>query len=191
MDIGIIAEEDNDLEVLYELTCKLINRRAFSFKKKFIAHGCGTLRNKCMAWAKNLLRRGCSHLVIMHDLDTSSEVSLRNELAGYVNNVGFQVYIILIPVHEIEAWLLIDASALKKVFNMPKLPKVPHRPEDILEPKERLGDIIWRYSKRRYINTIHNKYIAKELNINSLNRKCDSFVQYPRFIAEIFGLRQN
>lgn len=186
MDIGIIAEEDNDLEVLYELTCKLINRRAFSFKRNFIAHGCGTLRNKCMVWAKNLLRRGCSYLVVMHDLDTFSEVSLCNELTSYVNKAGFQAYIIMIPVHEIEAWLLVDASALKRVFSMSKLPKIPHLPEDILEPKEKLENIIWKYSKKRYVNTIHNKHIAKELNINLLNRKCNSFGRYPRFIAEIF-----
>ncbi len=72
MRIGIIAEEASDVEVLYELTCKLMNENMFSFKK-FIGHGCGKLHRKCTAWAENLLLRGCSHLVVIHDLDNNDE----------------------------------------------------------------------------------------------------------------------
>ena len=101
MDIGIIAEEYNDIEVIYELTSKLIPPDKFSFKK-FVAHGCGKLRRKCKPWAENLLRRGCKYIVVLHDLDTSAERELRDELTTYVNNVGFEAFIILIPIHEIE-----------------------------------------------------------------------------------------
>lgn len=43
MRIGVIAEEASDIDVLYELTCKLTKENMFSFKR-FIGHGCGKLR---------------------------------------------------------------------------------------------------------------------------------------------------
>jgi hypothetical protein len=180
MKIGVIAEERNDVEVLYALTCKLINEHSFSFKH-FIAHGCGQLRRKCMAWAENLLSRGCTHLVVLHDLDCNNENGLRAELNRYVRYAGFKGYVILIPVHEIEAWLLVDAKALQMVFSMKKTPKLPARPENIPCPKEKLRDIIWRETGKLYLNTIHNKRIAASSRISKLNT-CRSFRPYPNFI---------
>ena len=85
LKIGVIAEEKNDVEVLYELTCKIINEREFSFKQ-FVGHGCGKLRRKCGAWAVNLLRRGCTHLVVVHDLDKRNESELRAELDSAIKD---------------------------------------------------------------------------------------------------------
>ena len=49
--IGVIAEEKNDIDVIYELTCKIIKENQFSFSH-FIGHGCGKVRKKCNAWDK-------------------------------------------------------------------------------------------------------------------------------------------
>lgn len=181
MIIGVIAEEYNDVEVLYELTRKLIDDHAFSFKK-FVGHGCGALRRKCRAWAVNLLMRGSTHLVVLHDLDMNDENQLRSELEHCVHNIAFEGRVILIPIREIEAWLLTDAKALKSVFNMPKIPKVPTNPEAIERPKEKLRDIVWKAATRRYVNTIHNPKIAAACRISKL-RLCKSFRPYPKFIA--------
>ncbi len=53
--IGVIAEEQNDIDVLYQYTCKIIPENSFSFLR-FVGHGCGKLRKKCRAWAENLLK---------------------------------------------------------------------------------------------------------------------------------------
>ena len=185
MNIGIIAEERNDIEVLYELTSKLIPVNDFSFKK-FVAHGCGKLRRKCKSWAENLFRRGCKHIVVLHDLDASLEHELREELTTYVNSVGFDAFIILIPVHEIEAWLLVDSKALRKVFSMKKHPKTPMNHESILIPKKKLEEIVWKNTKKYYVNTIHNQKIAKELVLGRINRRCHSFRPYSNFINTIY-----
>lgn len=181
MKIGVIAEDNSDVEVLYELTCKLIDRHSFSFGK-FLGHGCGKMHRKCTAWAENLLKRGCTHLVVLHDLDNNIEQNLRAELEHCVQSISFKGYVILIPVHEIEAWLLVDANALKDVFNMKKIPKLPKRPEDIICPKEKLRDIIWRMTKKYYVNTIHNKRIASASRISKV-KTCKSFQPFPIFIA--------
>jgi len=186
MRIGVIAEENNDVEVLYELTRKLTDDHAFSFKK-FVGHGCGALRRKCTAWAVNLLRRGSTHLVVLHDLDTNDENQLRSELEHCVQDIGFDGYIILIPRREIEAWLLVDGKALKSVFSMSKIPKVPTNPEEIERPKEKLRDIVWKAAAKRYVNTIHNPKIAAESRISKI-LVCKSFRPYPQFIAEHGGI---
>lgn len=181
MRIGVIAEEASDIDVLYELTCKLTKENMFSFKK-FVGHGCGKLRRKCTAWAENLLRRGCSHLVIIHDLDDNDEAKLYAKLTGLVQNVGFDRCLILIPIHEIEAWLLSDSRALKNVFGMSKLPNVPGKPEAVINPKEKLRDIVWTTTKKRYLNTIHNKKIAAASRISRI-KTCRSFQPYPLFLT--------
>ena len=121
--IGVIAEEYNDIDVLYEFTCKLTLERNFSFSK-FVGHGCGKLKRKCRAWSHNLIRRGCSHLVVMHDLDNNDEDRLRKELENSLSDITFTGHLILIPVYEIEAWLLSDSLALKQTFGMKKTPKI-------------------------------------------------------------------
>ncbi|MBU4334536.1 MAG: hypothetical protein KKD07_08860, partial [Candidatus Omnitrophica bacterium] len=64
MDIGIIVEDKCDIEVMNELTGKLVKSNLFSFKKNFKAHGCGKLKIKCASWAKILFERGCEHLIV-------------------------------------------------------------------------------------------------------------------------------
>jgi len=181
--IGVIAEEQNDVDVLYRLTCKLLPENSFSFSK-FIGHGCGKLRRKCRPWAKNLIARGCSHLVVLHDLDSRDESSLRKELLGSIANLPFSGHVIIIPVHEIEAWLLCDALALKTAFNMRRTPRVPARPERIQSPKEHLRDLVWRSCQKRYVNTIHNGKIARFVRLESLEA-CPSFTPYPQFVVSL------
>lgn len=186
MKIGVIAEDYSDFDVLYQLTNKLIDSRKFSFRK-FIGHGCSMIRRKCKAWAKNLLEKGCKHLVILHDLDTYSERELRNELEQHIKDIGFKAYLILIPIREIEAWLLVDSSALQKAFSMCNLPKVPNTPELIINPKEKLSEIVWKNARKYYVNTIHNSRIAGLMQIDKLNRKCRSFRPYSTFISKTFS----
>jgi hypothetical protein len=180
MMIGVIAEEANDVDVLYEFTCKLVGERRFSFKH-FVGHGCGKLRRKCSAWAENLLQRGCTEIVVVHDLDENDEGALRKELTRAIENTGCKAYVILIPTHELEAWLLVDAIAIQKVFAMAKLPRLPPRPETVPHPKEKLRDIVWQASRKRYVNTIHNRKIAAASRIAMLSA-CASFSPYPKFI---------
>lgn len=183
MKIGVIAEEHNDVEVLEELTGKIINKNNFSFKR-FVGHGCGKFRRKCSLWAQNLLDRGCSHLVILHDLDNNNENQLRKILQEQVSSIRFEGCIVLIPVHEIEAWLLADTEAICTIFNIRKKIKLKTKPELIMRPKEELRDIVWRYGQKRYLHTIHNRKIAQHISIDRLNA-CKSFIAYPPFVKKL------
>lgn len=179
--IGVIAEEQSDVDVLYELTCKLVPEHEFHFDK-FLGHGCGKLRRKCHPWAINLLRRGCSHLVVLHDLDCYSEAELRRELEAGVRDVGFDAYVVVLPAREIEAWLLADSLALKTTFSMRRVPTTPKHPETLTDPKTFLTELVWRSCSKRYVNTLHNRRIAALTRLTRLS-VCSSFAPYPRFIA--------
>lgn len=181
--IGVIAEELNDVEVLYELTCKLVPENSFSFSK-FVGHGSGTLRRKCRAWARNLVERGCTHLVVLHDLDRCDEASLRDELLATIADLPFRGSVILIPVEEIEAWLLSDAEALQSTFHMRRRPRIPASPERVPSPKEYIRVLVWKSCRKRYVHTIHNRRVARELRVERLV-VCPSFNPYPPFVEAL------
>lgn len=180
MKIGIIAEEDNDVEVIIAITAKIVPKNSFT-TKKFVGHGCGKLRRKCSAWAESLQASGCDLLVVVHDLDRHLEDDLRTSITKSIKTTRFRGSTILIPVEELEAWLLSDAEALRNQFEMAHTPKIPANPEKIKSPKEYLRDLVWKMTKKRYLNTIHNKKIAERVSLERLKR-CKSFSGYPEFI---------
>jgi hypothetical protein len=182
--IGVIDEERNDIEVIYELTCKIIKENEFSFST-FIGHGCGKVRRKCKDWAENLLVRGCTGLVVVHDLDKRVEKELRKNLEQEIRTIKFRQAVVLIPIEELEAWLLSDPIALMAAFHMQRAPKLPKHPENIESPKEYLAKVVRSNSKTQYLNTVHNRNIAKKISIASLD-KCPSFSRYPEFLRTVF-----
>ena len=64
--IGLIAEDYSDFEVVKQLTRKIAGSRQFVIKK-FIGHGCGKIRQKCLQWAQVLKDKGCSSIILLHD----------------------------------------------------------------------------------------------------------------------------
>lgn len=182
--IGLIVEDKSDLEIIEQLTSKMISKNSFSFKP-FFGRGCGKLRKKCNVWAKNLIMKGCKYLVIVHDLDENNLADLKRELENEVADICCDGHIILIPIQEIEAWLLSDSTALKKTFSIKKNIKVPLHPESLNDPKKELAEIIWKHRRIHYTNTIHNVRIASALSLQQLRKKCPSFAPYPKFISAL------
>ena len=182
--IGVIAEDRSDVDVLYALTCKLGDESSFKFQK-FAGGGSGKLRSKCRLWARLLLLKGCEYLVVVHDLDDRNELELRRELEALVDQVGFEDFLVLIPIREIEAWLLCDRAALKQVFGTVAQPKVPAHPETLEDPKKTLRDAIKKSGGHLYIHTVHNKKIAEALQIDSIAKKCGSFRPYVEFVNAV------
>lgn len=185
--IGIIAEDKSDVDVMYELTRKIVDEREFSFAS-FVGHGSGKLRKKCGSWAQSLVEKGCDDIVIVHDLDRNDERKLREFLEGELLDTVAASTLVLIPIREIEAWLLSDPRTLQSLFRMRTSPKLPRNPESIEDPKRLLSRIVNQHSKSTYVNTVHNKKIAESIALSSLER-CGSFMRYPEFIRSSFSDR--
>lgn len=182
MIIGIIAEEKEDVRVLETFAAKIVNEKAFSVKH-FVGHGCGKLKKKCAIWANVLKTRGCELLIVVHDADAPHSTDVHAQLCSLLADCDLSKKLILVPVEELEAWLLADPAAIKKAFRMKRSPTIDSRPETIGSPKEKLRDIVWKESKKRYVNSIHNPLIAKHVAIDRVLKKCPSFAPFPEFLT--------
>ncbi len=185
MRIGLIAEEESDVEILKTLTSRITKGKSIGYDR-FLGHGCSKVRTKCASWAHQLLRRGCCCLIICHDLDKFKENDLRRSLEESLGAVKTSQRLILIPVMEIEAWLLSDSRAIMLTFGEHREPRCPGLPESVIDPKSTLEKIVWKSFHKRYINTIHNGKIASYVRFSEL-KKCKSYAAHPKFVKEIMG----
>ncbi len=187
-DLGIMAEDISDIDTLSVLARK-INRNNYKIKK-YSAKGCAKLRRKCSAVAGQWVKVNVNYIIICHDLDCDDDRTCRklnedikNKVSGISNYQN--IICIVIPIQEIEAWLLADIVAINSHFNRMNLKEIPN-PEKIESPKE----YIQRRSKGknckpRYINSIHNQEIALKVDIDKIKQKCPAFSPFHDFISKI------
>jgi len=179
--LGVIAEDQSDIDVIAEIVAKLTKRRLAL--KTFRGHGCGKILNKCGGWARVLREQGCTRLIVVHDLDTAHLPELRARLTDALAQCPISQRVIVIPIREIEAWLLADEVAIGKISKR-KQPKPIANPERYMRPKEVLRDLLYRLSDKRieYVNTVHNRQIASHASVARL-RRCASFHDLEQFVA--------
>jgi hypothetical protein len=65
-------------------------------------------------------------------------------------------------------------------------PKLPTRPEKVIDPKGWLSKLVEKNSKTEYLNTVHNRRISEHLRLIKVETKCPSFAVYPSFLGKIF-----
>jgi hypothetical protein len=180
--IGIIAEDKSDVEVVTEILAKYMNRNAFTVKQ-FVGNGCGKLKQKCDSWAEMLIKSGCEHVFLFHDLDRNDEKELRKKLENKLTKKKFPNTFIVIPIEELEAWLLSDSVAIQKVFSLKKIPKKISNCEQVSSPKEYLAAMVWSAERKKYVNTIHNRKISEHTSLENFMR-CPSFKELHDYLTE-------
>ena len=184
--IGVIAEDKSDVKVVELLLQKYMAKNLFSIKS-FVGGGCGKLKQKCASWSRLLIDQGCDHVFVFHDLDSidrKAEVKLRALLNLKLPVIEYPQSLIVIPIEELEAWLLSDSDAIRQVFDLPKTPNQIHDCEEIASPKEYLEDVVWTIGKKRYVNTIHNSKIASLISLANLTR-CRSYLPFHNYVCEV------
>lgn len=184
--IGFIAEDLSDVEVIKLLIARITSKKYAS--AHFVGKGCGPIKKKIPGWAKAFAHKGVKSLLIVHDLDKAVESDLRESLEKIADETPFSSRAVIIPKEELEAWLLCDEDAIYRALKLEKKLKAINKPEEIPSPKEFLRDLVQVHSKGRqkqYINTIHNKLIASQLNAEKL-KKCPSFDHLRVFIDSVF-----
>jgi len=177
---GLIAEDSSDITVLKNLMDKLINTESYS-TKSFVGNGCGKIVSKATAWANDLRKRGCHRLILVHDLDDKDELALRETLNNKLIESNFDIYCVIVPKEEIEAWLLCDSPNLTGVLKTNRIFYEIHHPETVPSPKEFIKKTSKELGGRRYINTLHNPIIAKNIDVETLI-KCPSFADFSDFV---------
>lgn len=179
--LGVIAEDNSDVDVVGAILEKYTEKNSFVIKK-FVGNGCGRLRNKCRTWTETLLKAGCSHVLIFHDLDRNEESKLLSTLLSKVPNKEFPNALIVIPIEEMEAWLLADEMAISKTFSLKQPLKRVSTPETVNSPKEEIGLLVWSAAKKRYVNTVHNAKIASAATRENFLR-CTSYTKLHDYLV--------
>ncbi len=186
MTIGIIAEDKSDVRVMESITLTMLKPHTVGFKS-FVGGGCGKLRRKCRAWSRDLIKRGCKWIVVVHDLDdrdAEAERELLAELSAAASDGRPTASVVLIPKREIEAWLLYDANAIAAAFGQTIPLKLPGNPEALADPKQRLGQLIWGKYRKTYVHTLDNPKIAKHIKAHLLQQS-RSFRPHFAFTAQV------
>ncbi|MFH1097664.1 MAG: DUF4276 family protein [Candidatus Desantisbacteria bacterium] len=183
--VGIIAEDDSDIDSVRVLIHRISGNDKIKVHK-FIGKGCGKINRKCHAWADQLNKKGCSTLILIHDLDTNKPIELDKKIREALKHCPIINHLICIPVQELEAWFLSDPEAIKTSLNLRKEPVVKGLPENISSPKEYLGQLIDTASggERIYLNTKHNVKIVEVLTIEKVKDRCPSFIPFYDFIRK-------
>lgn len=181
--IGIIAEDESDVECIKHFIRRNKPEKQIGFKK-FVGHGCGRIHKKANAWANNFKTQGCNSIILVHDLDRNDKDELYKNICDAFLPSPIKKYCICIPIEELEAWLLSDIIAIKKVFNIKTQIKLPNYPEKIPSPKEYLNKIVRKATNKKvdYINTIHNKKIAEIISLKKMYSKCETYREFQDFV---------
>jgi len=186
--LGVIAEDDSDIETLKILIRRMTNCQV-SFKK-YAAKGCGKLRRKAPRIASRYVNENTTYVIICHDLDSGDMgkyARLCRELRISIQGIrdSDRLICIVIPVQELEAWFLADVSLINRRFPGMNLRSIAN-PEGIPSPKEYIAKKSRTENcKPRYVNTIHNPQLAESLDLSEVSSKCPAFHPFRDFISSL------
>jgi len=175
---GIIAEDKSDVAMLKVIIKRVAKTQSVSIKGKGY-NGCGEMLRKGTTQLKAFKELGCDRFIICYDADRDSPSGRHNEaLEKIVIPFGnTEKCCILVPIQEIEAWILADLKSVTKVISSWVPTKVYHSPESVNDPKEELEKLSRNANKRpRYSHAIHNCKVAEHLDLSIVKQKCKSFL---------------
>jgi Domain of unknown function (DUF4276) len=174
---AILAEHDSDADVLTLVLKRHLNNDGLSVKKKGY-DGCGGLCAKGARDIKSWAERGISHFIICHDADSNPPAAIREKVAAAVvrpSGHTRRLCCIVVPVQEIEAWLIADEAAINAVIPSFGFEGHPN-PETIRDPKEWLvRESEAKNGKPRYSPRTFNAAVARHLRFEVVLQKCPSF----------------
>jgi hypothetical protein len=184
---GILGEEDHDAETVKVL----VRRLSESPYLRCHSHGfvgCGGLLKDGSKFLRSFQRAGCQKFIVCHDADGPNPTPKYDQVMDRVIkpaeiNSG---YCIVIPVEEIEAWILADLPAVSKVLSSWTPDPIRQNPESIQNPRERLRRES-RANNRKpiYDPGTHNARVAEHLDLHILRTRCPSFERMAKFVTGI------
>jgi hypothetical protein len=181
---GIIGEDRSDVETLTVLVRRLSKNPTLSVKRKGFDGGGNLLRGGARE-LRNLERLCCDRFIICHDADGPDPAPKRQLVEQrIVMPSGIRTgWCILIPVQELEAWILADIECATKVFPGWRPSAIEH-PESVPRPKEHLYRLSRDSRHRpRYNHATHNEKMANHLDLEKVSRKCPAFRELVEFVG--------
>ena len=186
--ICIFGEDESDTLALKHIIRKLRNDQSIPIKTKNF-NSCGDMLSTGHRIMKLYHDEGCTSFVISYDSDGQKPIERQKEAYNrIVKASGLNVpSVILVPVEEIEAWILADNKAVQSVIKTWQPVEILH-PETVSDPKEHLESITRGANRKaRYYHASHNPIVAQHLDLSIVHKKCPSFRPLKDFITELFA----
>lgn len=180
---GIIGEDASDVGVLKVIIRRLANDNSLPIDAKGYG-GCAEMLRKGARQFRLFANKGVTKFIVCYDADRADPVArfdeAKRKIWAAANVVGDCC--IVIPIQELEAWILADLSAVTNVIKS-WTPADVTNPENITDPKEHLEKLSRQQQRPRYVHAIHNERIAHHLNLTKVAQKCPSFLPLKNFVV--------
>lgn len=189
---ALLAEDRSDVDALVVLIKRIIGQENATISRKGFG-GCGELRRKAHSHIAEFSRQGATHFIICHDSDRSTPQDVRDKVIAAIKAkipLDFD-HMIVVPVQELEAWIIADEAAIHTAI--PSLTINPvAKPEEINDPKEWLirQSQVGR-SKPLYSPATFNAKVAGHLEIDKVKKKCNSFNELVDYLQEAIKPRKS
>jgi len=185
---AVLAEDESDVATLVVLIRRLAEDDRVPIRGRGFGGGGDLL--KYGARELGLYARFARRFVVCHDCDTADYVERTRKLIDKVikpSGVDGQ-FCALVPVRTIEAWIVADLEAVKKVLTGWGGAKPVGNPEGVDNPKLLLDRLTRKDGvKPRYVNAIHNQRIAAHLDLQRIRASCPSFEPLHSLVTKGVG----
>lgn len=180
---GILGESRSDVDTLKALVRRIAANEFLSIKAKGY-EGCGEMLRKGATQLQLFAKLGCSQFIVCYDSDGKDPVERRKTVDDQIVKPSrtSQPCCIVVPVQELEAWILADIECAQRVFDSWN-PMPISNPEAIASPKEHLEKLSRATNRRpRYHHATHNERMAKYMDIEKVHKACPSFRPLFEFV---------
>ncbi len=181
---AVLGEDSSDAQTLQVLIRRIACNEGLTVKPKGY-DGCGELLRKGARDLNDLLDQGYDRFVVAYDADRCDPVARRAEARMRIvdrSRVASSACCVVIPVEELESWLLADVGAVSKKWPGWR-PEPIASPERVRDPKEHLEKLSRDSQRRpRYSHAVDNPWLARHVDLAMVERKCPSFVVLADFV---------
>jgi hypothetical protein len=181
---GILGEDESDFKTLKVLVRRLVGQ---STKVQGGGYdGCDELLRRGANDIRGMWQAGdARHFIVCHDADGRDPTQTKQKvMERVVQKSGLnESCCIVVPTEEIEAWILADLDAVRRLMR-----KFPQRaeiksPECVCKPKEYLEHISAdSRGKKLYDHSRHNEKVAMRLDLAIVRKKCPSYGPFEDFV---------
>lgn len=166
------------------ITRRLLKHDSISIKQKGY-HGCGELCTKGARQIRLFADQGVKRFIVCMDADGADPKPAHDRVLECVIRPSgvSDASCIVVPVQELEAWILADNEAVACVIPSFKFSACSN-PESVASPKEYL-ERLSRQGRSRplYSHATHNERVAEHLDLERLWRVCPSFRCLYEFVS--------
>lgn len=183
---AVLGEDRSDAEVIQILIRRIAGNDKLSVHPKGY-DGCGQLLRKGARDLDEFLSQGYERFVIAYDADSDDPVARHERARAEIlarSRVPSHACCIVVPVQELEAWLLADIAAVRGKWPNWR-PDPIANPEQIEDPKEHLERLSRDAQRRpRYSHRVDNPILARLVDLTAVERKCPSFRVLAMFVRD-------